>query len=55
MIDEDLLRILICPVCGEKVHEEQGRIVCRPCGRRYPIRDGVPILIADDAEIKQEQ
>jgi uncharacterized protein len=50
MIDPDLLEILICPACRGDVKEEPGKIVCRQCGRKYPIKDGIPVMLADQAE-----
>ena len=50
MIDQDLLEILACPACKTPVHLEGDRIVCDTCGRRYPIRDGIPVMLIDEAE-----
>ncbi len=50
MFSEDLLHILACPLCKEDVRLEDDRIVCPRCGRRYPIRDGIPIMIVEEAE-----
>ena len=50
MIDPKLLEILVCPACKQKVREEQGRLVCEACARRYPIRDGIPVMLIDEAE-----
>lgn len=29
---------------------EGDRIVCTSCGLRFPVRDGIPILLVDEAE-----
>ena len=51
MIDKELLDILICPpACKGDVRIEGDRIVCARCGRRYPIRDGIPVMLVDEAE-----
>ncbi len=50
MIDEKLLEILACPACKEPVRLEKDRIVCTGCGKRYPIRDGIPIMLLEEAE-----
>ena len=50
MIDESLLSILACPACKADVELIEGRIVCKGCGRKYPIRDGVPVMLVDEAE-----
>jgi len=46
---EDLRRI-VCPVCHQPLQlEEAAAIRCQGCGRRYPIVDGIPVLLADRA------
>jgi len=50
MIDKELLDILACPACKADVKLEGDRIVCVKCGRRYPIKDGIPIMLIDEAE-----
>jgi len=49
-LPKDLLDILVCPVDHAKVHLEEDRLVCEKCGRRYPVRDGIPIMLVDEAE-----
>ena len=50
MIDEKLLEILACPACKGAIELQDDRIVCQQCGRRYPIRDGIPIMLVEEAE-----
>ena len=50
MIDEQLLEILACPACKTEVKLQQDRLVCVKCGRRYPIRDGIPVMLIEEAE-----
>ncbi|HUT97654.1 MAG TPA: Trm112 family protein [bacterium] len=49
---DELLEILACPVCKTPVHLDGTgeRIVCDSCGRRYPIRDGIPVMLVEEAE-----
>jgi uncharacterized protein len=49
-IDKELLEILACPVDKAPVVLRDDRIVCTTCGRRYPIRDGIPVMLIDEAE-----
>lgn len=49
-MDEELLKILACPACKADVELKGNRIVCTKCGRRYPIRDGIPIMLIEEAE-----
>ncbi len=46
----ELLEILACPVDHAPVTEEGDRLVCGACGRRYPVRDGIPVMLVDEAE-----
>ena len=51
MISQDLLDILVCPVCKKPlVQKESGeRLKCTECHRVYPVRDNIPILLVDEA------
>jgi len=51
MIDRDLLEILACPACKSNVRSENEAIVCEnsKCGLSYPVRDGIPIMLVDEA------
>ncbi len=55
MISKDLLDILACPLCKADVRMEGDRIVCAKCGRRYPIRDDIPVMLVEEAEIPNEK
>ena len=50
MIDPQLLELLACPACKAAVRLEGERLVCTRCGRRYPIRDGIPVMLIEEAE-----
>jgi uncharacterized protein YbaR (Trm112 family) len=50
MIDQKLLDILACQVCKTPVKQEGDRLVCTQCGRRYPVRDGIPVMLVEEAE-----
>lgn len=50
MIDKELLDILACPACKSDVELKEDKIVCTSCGKKYPIRDGIPIMLIDEAE-----
>ncbi len=49
-IDQDLLEILVCPACRGEVEQKEDKIVCLSCSRKYPIRDGIPVMLVDEAE-----
>jgi hypothetical protein len=54
MIDEELLKILACPLCKTDVILKDDRIVCTKCKRRYPIREGIPVMLIEEAEKDEE-
>ena len=49
-IDAKLLEILACPACKAPVELKGEKICCTGCGKRYPIRDDIPIMLIDEAE-----
>ena len=53
MISKELLDILACPLCKTEIRLDGDRIVCDACGRRYPVRDGIPIMLVDEAELPE--
>lgn len=50
MIDKDLLNILACPACKSDVELKENKIVCKNCKKKYPIRDGIPVMLIEEAE-----
>jgi len=50
MIDKKLLDILACPACKADVRLEGEKIACVKCGLKYPIKDGIPIMLIYEAE-----
>lgn len=52
-VDTRLLDILICPACHGDVRlvgEGEG-IECSACGRIYPVRDGIPVMLVEEAVV----
>ncbi len=51
-LDPELLEILVCPNDRGEVEyrEAEQVIVCSRCGYRYPVRDGIPVMLIDEAE-----
>ena len=56
-IDEKLLEILACPACDDRppVKLKGEKLVCEKCKRAYPIRDGIPVMLVEEAEIESGQ
>jgi len=50
-VDPRLLEILICPVTRTTLvyDRERNELVSRAAGLAYPIRDGIPIMLPDEA------
>jgi uncharacterized protein YbaR (Trm112 family) len=47
----ELDTLLACPVCHSEVAHQGVEYVCAGCGRIYPVRHGVPHLLADEARV----
>lgn len=50
-LPQDLLEILACPKCKSSLtyEQEERRLVCATCQVYYPVRDGIPILLIEEA------
>jgi uncharacterized protein YbaR (Trm112 family) len=48
----ELKQILACPKCkGElEFHDDRDEILCRHCKLAYAIRDGIPVMLVDEAK-----
>jgi hypothetical protein len=67
-VPQQLLDILACPIChtpvklvpdkqtdkqNDKQTGQQG-LKCATCGRVYPIRDDIPVMLVDEARIEKD-
>ena len=54
MIPQDLLDILVCPLCKKPLAAapDHQSLRCGACRRVYPVRDEIPILLVDEATIE---
>mgnify|MGYP001162070497 FL=1 len=55
-LDEQLLEILACPSedhaplrAGTPDDPDADVLTCTECGRQFPVRDGIPVLLLDEA------
>jgi uncharacterized protein YbaR (Trm112 family) len=50
-IDPQLREILRCPACHGEIEplEDDKGLECKACGRVYPIRDGIPVMLVEEA------
>ena len=52
MIDPRLLDILVCPKCKGDIEYDKNsdRLLCPNCRLAYSIKEGIPVMLIDDAE-----
>jgi uncharacterized protein YbaR (Trm112 family) len=53
-VNQELLKILVCPLCKAPVSltgDGQG-LKCSQCRRVYPIRDDIPVMLISEAKIE---
>jgi hypothetical protein len=56
-ISEKLLTILACPICKTPVRltADNSGLKCETCKRVYPIRDDIPVMLAEEGKIEEEK
>jgi len=52
VISSELLEILACPKCHTKIElsPDQDALDCPSCRLRYPIVDGIPVMLIEEAK-----
>ncbi len=55
-MDPKLLEILVCPLCKSPLvhHKETRELICKPDRLAFPIRDGIPVMLIDEARRLEE-
>lgn len=50
-VPERLLAIMQCPACGGSLRDvaDPPSLVCTECGLRYPVREGIPVMLEEEA------
>ena len=48
-VPEELLAIMACPACHGVLEDRGDALACPACGLHYPVRDGIPIMLAEEA------
>lgn len=48
-VSPQLLEIIVCPDCHGELREAASELLCQGCGLAYPIQDGIPVLLVDEA------
>jgi uncharacterized protein len=51
--DPKLLEILVCPLTHQPLiyDSEKQELISKAAGRAYPIRDGIPIMLPEEARV----
>jgi uncharacterized protein YbaR (Trm112 family) len=50
-IDAELLKTLRCPLTRSRLRQEGGFLVAEEGGLRYPVRDGLPVMLIEEATL----
>jgi uncharacterized protein YbaR (Trm112 family) len=55
-ISQDLLEMLVCPLCKVpvKLLDNQSGLKCPSCRRVYPVRDDIPVMLVEEASNANE-
>lgn len=56
-MDASLLEILVCPVSKTKLQfdKQKQELISTAANLAYPVRDGIPILLEDEARILEAE
>lgn len=54
-VPEELLAIMACPACHGHLADRGETLVCLSCGLNYPVRDGIPIMLAEESFRPEEE
>jgi uncharacterized protein YbaR (Trm112 family) len=57
VLDEKLLSILVCPVTKAPLEYDRQKeeLVCKASGLAYPVRDGIPVMLEEEARQLTEE
>ena len=57
LMDPKLLELLVCPVTKTRLQydAERQELISRAAGLAYPIRDGIPILLEEEARTLSDE
>jgi hypothetical protein len=50
-IDPQILGILRCPLTRSKLRQEGDWLIAEVGGLRYPVRDGIPVMLIEEAQL----
>ena len=55
-IPKELVEMLVCPACKKPVRllADDSGLKCDECKRVYPVRDEIPVMLVEEAEIAKD-
>jgi uncharacterized protein len=51
VVDPQILEILRCPLTRSRLHQDGEFLVAEIGGLRYPVRDGIPVMLMEEAQL----
>jgi len=51
LVDPEILSILRCPLTRSKLRQEGDWLIAEAGGLRYPVRDGIPVMLIEEAQL----
>ena len=51
MVNEALLSVLVCPMGKAPLRQEGDVLICTRCGPRFSVRDDIPQMLIEEAEL----
>ncbi len=51
MVNENLIAILVCPLGKARLRREGDSLVCTRCGPRFSIKDDIPDMLIEHADL----
>lgn len=48
-MDSYLLDVLVCPLCKGKLERKDEQLICKQDQLAFPIRDGIPVMLENEA------
>lgn len=56
-LSQESLNILACPRCKGEIRSsvDGAGLICPSCRLKYPVRDGIPVMLLDEAETVEEE
>lgn len=53
MVNEELLALLVCPMGKAPLRREGDFLICTRCGPRFSIKDDIPNMLIEEAELPE--